>query len=191
MLLFYDLRPECHVLAADADPAAPDLAVVDEGRRHELRNARRYGEADALRGQHDCAVDADDLTPRVDQRSTRVARVQCGVRLDDVVDEPAGAGPERPAERAHDAGRDRTVKAEGVPDGNYELSHAQRFGIAQLSEREVLGVDLDDGKVGVRIIADDACRELPAIIQRYVYLGCLVDDVAVRKNKSVRREYEA
>ena len=71
------------------------LPVLDQLVHHRARQVDRDGEAVArveagLAG--DGGVDADDLAPDVDQRAARVARVDRGVGLDEVLDAAVARG---------------------------------------------------------------------------------------------------
>ena len=77
----------------------------------------------------------DDAPAAVGERAAGVAGVEGGVRLDDVVDDAAGApraGRERAAERGDDAGRDGAAEPVRVADRDHELAHAQLLGVAEL-----------------------------------------------------------
>ena len=80
-----DARVQRHVLPRHADRRTPDAAFLYQPRRDELRGVAGDGETDALRGQDDRRVDADDLARAVDQRSAAVAGVERGVCLENVV----------------------------------------------------------------------------------------------------------
>ena len=110
-------------------------------------------------------IDADDASAGVGQRSARVARVKCGIGLDDVLDEPrcaAVAGAKRPAERADHARRDRTTEAERVADRDHELADLEPAGVAETSGRRV-AFGADNGEVREGVTADDAERLLRSV----------------------------
>ena len=92
-----------HGLPGHADVAAANPAVANQLRRDEPRRVARDREAEALCRHDDRGIDSDDVAARVDQRPARVAGVERGVGLDDVVDQPPGLRAQRPAERADDA----------------------------------------------------------------------------------------
>ena len=74
----------------------------------------RDGQADADAGHR--GVDADDFTGRDGQGPAGVPRVEGGVGLDDVVDDPdvaAGPGRQGPAQGADHAGGDAAGQARG------------------------------------------------------------------------------
>ncbi len=51
--------------------------------------------------------------------------------LDHIVDQPAGAGPKGPAQRADNAGRHGGLKSQGASDGHHQLSDPKASGGAQ------------------------------------------------------------
>ena len=97
------------------------------------------------------------------QRATGVARVQGGIGLDDVVDQPGGGarrGHERPAEGAHHAGADRAGEPEGVADGHHQLPDAQGVGVAELRRHVPVPGGAHDGQVREAVGADHLERDL-------------------------------
>lgn len=73
------------VLRYDAKLSALDFSVRDQFRKNLLRGSRgnRKAEADAAaRRTDDSAVDADHAPIEVQQRTTGIARVDGGIRLD-------------------------------------------------------------------------------------------------------------
>ena len=115
-------------VAGDADVGAAEPALAhqradDPPRRRVDRN----GEAEPDAG--DGGVDPDDAARAVGERAARVARVERGVGLDHVLDDPrrrAGPGRQRAAERRDDTGRDRPGEAVRVPDRDDELADLER-----------------------------------------------------------------
>src|SRR5690606_9757639 len=91
---FLDVDPEGvgqgrgEVLHRDAQHAAPHFAILDELIHHLARHVGRNGEADAdvaAGRSEDGGVDADQLPAEVDQRAARVAGVDGGIGLDEVL----------------------------------------------------------------------------------------------------------
>ncbi len=76
------------VLAAEAEVAAAHPALPEDGRRHDGDGVRGYREAESLGLADHRRVHADDAAARVDERASRIAGVEGGVGLDDVVDQP-------------------------------------------------------------------------------------------------------
>src|SRR5205807_2667123 len=80
----------------------------------------------------------------------RVARVEGGIRLDDVVDDAHGAarpGGQRPAERGDDARGDGAGEPMRIADGHHQLADAQRRRIAELGGRQTGALDADHREV--------------------------------------------
>src|SRR4051812_21775711 len=91
------------VLALDADACAPHPSMLEDLREHMERGVARHREADALGAHDDGGVDTDHPAFRVNKRAAGIPGIECCVGLDHIVDEPAVACPERPADGAHDA----------------------------------------------------------------------------------------
>ena len=110
------------------------------------------GEADALRAGADGHVDADHLAVDVQQRPARVAGIDAGVGLDQVVVELGVAHLDRAVQRADDAAGDRVLVAVGVADRDDRLARHQVGGGAERHHRQRrAGVDLDDGQIGFHV----------------------------------------
>src|SRR5207248_11656971 len=74
-----------HRLKRDADPAPLYPPAVDELRGDAFDHVGGDREPDALAGGDDGGVDPDDLATQVHERAARVARVDRGVGLDEVL----------------------------------------------------------------------------------------------------------
>ena len=136
-----------------AHPAAADIPLLDKLGEYRFGHIRRYGKSDALPGCHDGGVDADNLAVDVQQRTARIAGIDGGVGLDEILirfDAHVGASGSR-----DDADRHGPVQAEGVADGDSPLADFQLVRIAQDRGRQVGSVDLDHGDVGLLIPPDD------------------------------------
>jgi hypothetical protein len=57
----------------------------------------------------------------IHERAARVAGIESGVGLDDIVDQTAILGSERSADGADDARRDRRLEAERIADRDSDL----------------------------------------------------------------------
>src|SRR5205085_7093927 len=105
----------------------------------------------------DGGVDADHLAVDVHERAARVAEVDGGVGLDEVLEGTGGvAQAERAALRGDDADGERVFELEWVADGDGPVTLADAIGVAEWNARKRLaGVDLQQGDVGGRVAADD------------------------------------
>src|SRR5467141_985846 len=179
-----------HGLAAHADVATRHLPVADETDRDELRGVDSDGEADSLRGQNDGGIDPDHFSARVHERAPGVARVQRRIGLDDVVDETARLGSERPAQGADNARGHGGLEAVRIADRDRDLTHTHRSRVAERGRREGIGADANDREVGLGIVADEGSLAHLSVITGHGDRIGAVDDVAVREDESIRSEEE-
>jgi len=180
-----------HILATHADVAAPDFALFDEPAGDMLCGIDAERKANALRGQNDSGIDADNFAARIDQRSAGIAGIQRRIGLDDVIDEPARIGAERAAQRANDAGSDGALKTVRIANRDRKLPNSNVFRLAHPRRAQLRGVNPDDGEVGVRIISDQVSIGFASIGERYLNSLSAMHHVAVGQNKAVRRDNEA
>ena len=106
----------------------------------------------------DGRVDADHFTAHVQERATRVARVDGGICLQHV-DGATLADRERPLERADDADADGVREAERIADGHDPVAGLHLRRVAELGLRQrVVGFfgQLDERAVGQRVAAHHA-----------------------------------
>ena len=113
------------VLSGDAQMTAADAAIAQQRRHDVARRVDRHRERDALAAENHRGVDADDLRAARDERPARVAGIERGIGLDQVLHQPHGARAQRAAERADDAGRDRVLKTKRIADRDDELTGSQ------------------------------------------------------------------
>ena len=180
------------LLRRDADVGAPHAAVPHQLAEHEVRGVGRDREADALRALDDRGVDADHLAARGDQRPAGIARVERRVGLDHVVDQPAGAGAQRAAERRDDAGRHGRFEAERIADRDHELAAPQPLGIAERRGRQRdRRVDPHQRKIGIGIVADHARGQAAAFRGHQLDARRAADHVAVGQYQPVGRHDDA
>ena len=88
------VRRDLDILPADAQPAPAYPAIPDQPRQDVLGSVDGSSETQPLGAKDNGRRNADNLTARGDQRPARVAGIQGGIRLDHIVDEPAGLGPQ-------------------------------------------------------------------------------------------------
>src|SRR5258705_9429924 len=119
------------VLTRDPDVAAPDAPVANQARCDKARGVDPDGEAEPLRREDHRGVNPDDLAPRRHERAARVAGVQGGIGLNDVVDEPTRLRAQRPSERADDPRRHGMLEPVRVPDRDGALPDADAARIAE------------------------------------------------------------
>ena len=81
--------PRCHISTADA-------SVPDDLANEEESSAAGNRKADALCAVDQGGVDTHHLAGRHHERPARAARIERGIRLDDVLDKSPAAGPQRP-----------------------------------------------------------------------------------------------
>ena len=156
-----------HGLEGDADVAAADFFVVEDGGDDILGDIDGDGEAEVVALRDAAGVDADDFAAEVDQRPAGVAGVDGGVGLDPVI-EPAGfvAADVGFIDVAFgigdDAGGDGAREAVGGAKGHDGLADGDFGGVAQrgplegeFAGFEFIHIELEDGEVGPVVGADE------------------------------------
>src|SRR5438552_3564134 len=187
------------LVVGDAEEGTVDVPGLDQlvGDVPGRVAVQRETEAGAGLRLLDRKVHADDLAGGVQERTTAVAGVDLGVRLDGIEDvfHLAGRGVgdrDEAVERADDALRDAVLLAERAPDRDGELPNLERVRVAPAQRRQVLRVDLDDRDVVLRAGADDAGIELlRPITQDDLELPGVFDDVVVGHDVAVGADDEA
>ena len=122
---------ERHVLTGDTDIAAPDSSIANQPSGDEPGCVARNGKADALRRANHGRVHADYFPRGIDERAAGIARVQCRVGLDDVVNQAARLRLHRPPERADHARGYARLETERISNRDRQLANAQALGIRQ------------------------------------------------------------
>src|SRR5690606_29120035 len=111
------------------------------------------------------------------------------VDLDEVV---IGAGADVAAARRDDAGRDRAAEAERIADGHDPVADAH---LAVIGEGDIgklaVGIDLQHGKVGALVGADQLGLQLRAVIENDGEALAALDDVVVGDDVAVGGDDEA
>ena len=83
-------------------------------------------------------------------------------------------------ERRDDALRDRLPDAEGIADGEHDVTDLERVGIRQLEGREGAGaLEAQHGQIGARVAQHDLRLELALVAERDLHVGHALDDVVV------------
>jgi hypothetical protein len=135
-------------------------------------------------------IDADHRAARIDQRPAGVTRIQRGIGLNDIFDQPAGLPTQRAADRADDAGRHGVMKAVWIPNRNRDLPNANRARVGQRreSQRRALDADSHYRKIGMRVAADQVRACGSAIRQDRLEAARPADHVIVCEDQAVRAE---
>src|ERR1019366_1977528 len=150
-----DLRRQ--VARLDTDPAAYDLSVLDEAFHYLARRAHRNGEADAETAaatRIDRGVDAEQVAVDVDGGAARIAGVDRGIGLDEVLED--FESQRIAAEAADDARGHRLADAEGVADGEHDVAALQVIDVAEGDHRQLVEIDLQHRDIGIGVGADRA-----------------------------------
>ena len=140
--------------------------------------ARRYP-----REAGDGDVDTDHATVLIGERATRVALVDRGVGLDEVLETAASGDGQLAVHRRHDAGGHRLVEAERASDGDGHLPDPGIV-VRQRRRRHVL-VDGDHGHVGVGVAAEHGPGELPPVRRAHRDLTGAGNDVGGGEDAAV------
>ena len=127
-----------HVLAREAEIAPPYESVAEQRRQDRQHRANRHREAQALTAGDDRGVHADDRAARlVTSGPPELPGFSAAsVWMTWSISRP-DARAQRPAERAHDAGRHRVLETVGIADRDHELSGPKRLRIAELDRRQI------------------------------------------------------
>src|SRR5215472_15918704 len=111
---------DCHSDVAVFDPAAADQLLHDLA-----RHVDRYGKADPNIPSgwgHDRSVDADNSSLKIDQRPTRIARVDRSVGLDEIL---IALDTRAAAEGADNARGYSLAEAKRIADGEHKIADLQ------------------------------------------------------------------
>ena len=159
-------------------------------------HVRRHRETDALEAAvaaENRGVDANELAVDVDERAAGVAGIDRGVGLDEVfIALDVGEDSDAAALGADDAARDSFADAERIADREHAVTDLYLGRVGERDGGEVVGVDLDDGDIGLLVTTDELGDEVAAVGQRDGDgLGAIHDvvvgrDVAVGANDHAR-----
>src|SRR5215472_8316714 len=174
-----------HFLNLDTQPAANHASMRLELLDHIAGQIDRDGEADAVVGAGagvDEGVDSDDLSIGIEQRPTRVAGVNRGIGLKVVVIVPT----KDLTLGTHDTGGDRHAHVKRISDGHHPIADFSFVGIPQCRTRQcIFRGDLDQGEVGLLILADDLRTEFPLVAECDLDLVGGTDHVVVGQDVAV------
>ena len=82
-------------LSFDPDIASANASIMQQARSYELRGVHTNGKAETLSTHDGGRIHTHNLAIGSHQRSARVAGIERGIGLDDVVDQTTGVGPQR------------------------------------------------------------------------------------------------
>ena len=166
------------------------LPAGSELRQDLLGHVDRNGEADRVRARVDRGVDADHLAREVEQRAARVAGVDGGVGLDEVV--VAALRRCCAVLGAHDAGGHGVLEAEGVADRDHPVARAH---LRRSRRAEAPAAPCRSSRGSARCRSwDRGRRSRPrARCRREAHLDLVdvLDDVVVGDDVAVGRDHEA
>src|SRR5581483_4148654 len=132
------------LLDANAEPAAPRLAVLAKLVEHGQRGIGRHGKTDADRAagrRDDRRVDADDFAVEIEQRATGIAAVDGGVGLNVVV---VRTRLDVAVARRNNAGGHRAAETERIADGDDPFAEPQLVAVAERHRLErMIGLDAE------------------------------------------------
>ena len=174
--------------------------AVDDLVGNVLGVVNRNGKAHARAGARialDKRINAHQLTIVVNERATRVARVDGGIGLDHVgidgvtVGRAHGRGA---IQRRHNTRRDRLFVTERRTDCHDPLAHVELGGITDLDRRELGGVgvlELDDGQVARGIVAHELGLVRGSVVHGNHVLVIAIDHVVVGEDVALGIEHHA
>ena len=150
-----DAAQQRHVLAGDAQIAAPHPAVAEQRRQHRRDRVDRHREAQSLAAGDDGGVHADDLARAGDQRSARVAGIQRRVGLNHLIDQPSRIARAASVPSALTTPADTECwKPYGLPIAITSCPGRSSWELPKATAIRSGGADLEHGDVGIGILAD-------------------------------------
>src|SRR2546422_4625179 len=154
VIVAHDSARKRNVLSGKTYITATDLTVANQPAGNELGSVNRGSKGDPLGRHNHRRVDPNNFSSRVDQRSTRIAGIERGIRLNHIVHQSAGLGAQRTPERAYDSSRNTILKAVWIADGHHQLPHPNLLRLTQMGGNQVGRIDSDYRQVSVRIVSD-------------------------------------
>ena len=177
-----------HGLDRDAEPSAHDAPVLLELREDLLQHPARDREPDRIRLRVDRGVDPNHLAREVEQRPARVAGIDRGVGLDEVV---VGSLADVASGRAHDASRDGVIEAERVSDRDHPVAGQELVDRRAAAPRSPLGLRADQRDLGLRVGADHGRFGARAVLEHDVDPLDVGDDVVIGDDQARLGEHES
>ena len=168
------------------------MTVRDEAFHHGSGDVRRDGESDSLAATgtaEDGGVDSNQPPLDVHERAARVARIDRGVRLNEILvrfNSHIAA-----VSRADDAFGHGLSDTERVANRERHIADLHLVAVGHGDDGEILSVYLDHGQIGLRIAANDLGRVFMAILHGHFHLFGAVHDMVVGQNVTVFRDDDA
>ena len=170
----------------DAEPAAHDIAVVDDLLHDAVGERRGDGKADPLGAAGvgvDRGIDADELAIGVDEGTPGVTWIDGRVGLDEILEgieaDMAAAGG------ADDAHGDGLTDTEGIADGEHHVAHPGPAGLVDGNRREVGQLYLEHRQIGVRIRPEHGGTRFAAVLEHDPDLVGATDQVMIGDDVSL------
>ena len=114
---------------------------------------------------------------QVDERAAGIARIDRGVRLNEVL---VASRPRPVRPRALTIPEVTALaESEGIADGEHVVADFETIGIAERQRRQVFGRNLQHRDVGVGIAAHERGVKLPIVLQRHDDPVGMLDDVMI------------
>src|SRR5690606_12430809 len=175
--------------AAPALPALHKFRALVNPRTGQPRGNREPDPDTASRRREDRGVDADHLPVDADERPARVAAIDRGIRLDEVV---VGAGVYVALPRRDDPGGNGPAEPERIADRDHPVADARLGRVAELQERQrLLRLHLEQGDVGFRVTSDERRGQRRLVMEADEDLVGVLDDMVVGDDVAVRVDHEA
>ena len=152
-------------------------------------NIHRHFDRDGERQPHVTAGAAVDLrvhthhfTVKVKQRATGISRVDCHVGLDEryIV-----FTRQRTPLGADNTSGCRAVETERGTDRKHPLTNFQRIGLANLHDRQIVSLDLQQRDVTAPVGADNFRLELTPVRKTHDHFVSILDHVVIGQNITV------
>ena len=96
----------------------------------------------------------------------------------------------RATERADDAGGHAGLKPERVSDRDHQLAHSQIFRICQAHVDKLWRIDANNGEISIGVIARQLSGIFAAVRQVNGDRARVMNNMAVRQNKSIWCDYK-
>ena len=168
------------------------LLQIDHHLLHDgLRHGKRIADV-AARLRLNQGVDTHQLATRIDKRTTRVTGVDGRIGLDETLDREVLGVVRQRTQRAclgtHDTGRDGRLQVVGRTDGQHPLTQTQGIRRAKGKRRQPLFVNLQQGDIRGRILADELGIVGATVVELHAQLRSTIHHMVVRHDVAILRD---